>query len=203
MIPLVIASTNKGKLREMAELLRELPFQLILLSEKKDPPQVVEDGMSFAENARKKASEFAIWSGQYAIADDSGLCVDALNGAPGIYSARYAGENGSDADNNAKLLREIVNVPEAQRGAHYECAIAVADPKGEIIGEARGQCAGLIAHDMRGTGGFGYDVLFTDLITGKRFAELSADEKHSRSHRGKALREARNILERVALSQQS
>ena len=154
--------------------------------------ETVEDGKTFMENARKKARELAEISGCCAIADDSGLCVDALGGAPGIFSARYSGAHGDDKANNLKLLRALEG--ERDRKAHYTCAIALCWPDGKEL-TAEDYLYGEIAYDERGTNGFGYDPLFLLPDRGLRTAEISAEEKNAISHRGKALRQLVEKLE--------
>lgn len=200
MIPLVLASQNLKKLEELASLLQDLPFRTMSAGEFGDPPEVVEDGATFEDNAVKKAVTIARWSGEIALADDSGLCVDALSGAPGVYSARFAGEGAGDVQNCEKLLRMIENVPEKNRGAEFVCAIAIAKPDGKLLGVVRGAFRGSVERDFRGTSGFGYDPIFKDPESGLRFAELSPEEKNRISHRGRALIEARRLLKAFAQS---
>ncbi len=186
---LVIASKNAGKIREIREILAGLPVAVLALP---DLPEVVEDGLSFSENARKKAVEIARHTGRWALADDSGLEVDALGGAPGIRSARWSG--GGDEANNDKLLAELRDVPAAARTARYRAVVAVARPEGELVAEAEGACEGLIGFERRGTGGFGYDPLFVVPELGRTMAELAPEEKHRISHRGRALERIRGPL---------
>lgn len=186
---LVIASKNKGKIREIRQIYADLPVAVVELA---DQPDVVEDGDSFSANARKKALEIARHTGKWALADDSGLEVDALNGAPGIYSARWSG--GGDEANNDKLLRELADVPPSERTARYRAVVVIADPAGRIVAEAAGACEGLIGFSRKGTGGFGYDPLFVVPQFGCTMAELPAETKHSISHRGEALRRLREPL---------
>lgn len=165
-----------------------------------DCPEIrdtIEDADSFAGNARKKASEAAIALETWVIADDSGLAVDALNGEPGIFSARYAGTHGDDAANNQKLLEALRDVPDERRGAAFVCALAVADPSGTIVAEAEGKCRGRIIRDLRGPGGFGYDPLFLILEYHKTFGELGALVKHQLSHRARAFGRLRPRLEQL------
>jgi XTP/dITP diphosphohydrolase len=186
---LVIASKNKGKIREIRQIYADLPVTVVELP---DQPDVVEDGHTFSENARKKAVEIARHTGKWALADDSGLEVDALKGAPGIYSARWSG--GGDEANNEKLLKELQDVPPPARTARYRAVVVVADPQGRIVAEADGACEGLIGFVRKGAGGFGYDPLFVVPQFGCTMAELSAETKHSISHRGEALRRLRGPL---------
>jgi len=186
---LVIASKNKGKIREIREITADLPLTVVELA---DQPEVVEDGDSFSANARKKAVEIARHTGKWALADDSGLEVDALKGAPGIHSARWSG--GGDEANNDKLLSELRDVPAAARTARYRAVVVVADPQGRIVAEAEGSCEGVIGFVRKGSGGFGYDPLFIVPQFGCSMAELSSETKHSISHRGQALRRLREPL---------
>ena len=183
---LIIASNNAHKLTEMKAILAPFFDDVQSMREAGIEHETVEDGETFMENAVKKARELAEISGCCAIADDSGLCVDALGGAPGVYSARYSGVHGDDKANNAKLLRELEGVE--NRGAHYACAIALAWPDGRLL-TAEDYLYGEIAHDERGSNGFGYDPLFLIPELGMRTAELSPEEKNRISHRGKALRQ--------------
>lgn len=189
---LVIASKNKGKIREIRQIYADLPMTVLELP---GQPEVVEDGNSFSANARKKAVEIARHTGKWALADDSGLEVDALKGAPGIHSARWSGAG--DEANNDKLLRELEGVPPPARTARYRAVVVVADPGGTIIAEADGACEGLIGFVRKGTGGFGYDPLFVVPQFGCTMAELPAETKHSISHRGQALRRLREPLTRA------
>lgn len=189
---LVIASKNKGKIREIQQILADLPVRVVTVP---DLPDVVEDGSSFASNARKKAAELARHTGRWCLADDSGLEVDALRGEPGINSARWSG--GGDEANNEKLLHELRDVPPAARTARYRAVVAVADPEGSIVAEAEGACEGLIGFVRRGTGGFGYDPLFIVPDLGCTMAELPADTKNRISHRARALAGLREPLTRA------
>lgn len=189
MTDLLLATRNPGKRREFAALLAGSPVVLHSLEDHPEWPDVVEDGDSFLANARKKAQETARMAGLPCLADDSGLVVDALGGAPGVYSARYAGEPKSDAANNAKLLRDLspYDAPE-QRRARFVCVLVYATPQGvEAVFE--GKVEGTIAKAPRGENGFGYDPLFLPLARPEfTTAELSSEEKHALSHRGQAAR---------------
>ena len=189
---LIIASNNAHKLTEMKAILAPFFEDVQSMREAGIEHETVEDGSTFLENALKKARELAEISGCCAIADDSGLCVDALGGAPGIFSARYSGTHGDDQANNRKLLKELEGIED--RGAHYTCAIALVWPDGKTV-TAEDYLYGEIAHDARGTNGFGYDPLFLIPELGKRTAEISAEEKNRISHRGKALRQLVQKLE--------
>jgi len=190
----VLASNNKGKLRELGELLADHHIQVLPQGEF-DIPEAVEDGLSFVENAIKKARNAAQHSGLPAIADDSGLEVDALNGAPGIYSARYAGDGG-DAANNAKLLEALADVPDEKRTARFQCVMVymrhAQDPTPVIC---QGTWEGLILREPQGDNGFGYDPLFFVPGQDASAAELPAEIKNSLSHRGQALRALVAVLD--------
>jgi XTP/dITP diphosphohydrolase len=220
---LFFGSTNPGKLRELRRLVADLPLRVVSPEDLGRPaPEVLEDGLTFADNAAKKASAFARFSGRVALADDSGLCVDALGGAPGVRSARWSedepeglaspacalGEVGAaemgpvarraeiDEQNNDKLLLQLSGVPDVRRGAEYRAVLALARPDGRVLGVATGVCRGRIGHARRGTGGFGYDPLFVpDAYPQRTMAELTPDEKDAISHRGDAFRRLRPALE--------
>jgi len=192
---LLIATTNRGKLKEIARLLGT-GIDLLTLSDVPGIPDVVEDGDTFEANARKKAVESASASGLLTLADDSGLEVDALDGSPGVHSARYSGDEATDATNNALLLKNLANVPDTDRTARFRCVIAVAQPSGQVA-TANGACEGLILHAERGSGGFGYDPLFLVPEQNLTFAELDPEAKNQVSHRGRALRAILPSLERL------
>lgn len=173
-----VATGNPGKLKEMEAYLAPLGWELAL---KPKTIEVDETGTTFAENARLKASEVAKATGQWAIADDSGLAIDALGGAPGIYSARYGA---TDVDCIARVLRELQGV--STRSARFVCAIALSRPDGSVALETEGICPGEITQTCSGSGGFGYDPIFYVPSVGKTFAEMTPTEKHSVSHRGLA-----------------
>ena len=181
---LLAATNNKGKLREYKRMLEPLGFEILSLSDLSLQADPEETGSSFAENARIKAEYVCALSGLPALADDSGLCVDALDGAPGIYSARYSG--GSDEDNNQKLLQELKDVPTEKRTARFVCAICCAWPDGSFT-ETEGVCEGKIDFAPAGEEGFGYDPLFLSDEVGS-FGLASPEEKDAVSHRGEALR---------------
>jgi XTP/dITP diphosphohydrolase len=189
---IVIASKNKGKIREIRQIYADLPVAIV---EQADLPDVVEDGDSFSANARKKAVEIARHTGKWALADDSGLEVDALGGAPGIHSARWSG--GGDEANNDKLLAELRDVAPPARTARYRAVVVIAAPDGRVVAEADGSCEGLIGFERKGTGGFGYDPLFVVPQFGRTMAELPSETKHSISHRGEALRRLKEPLTTV------
>lgn len=190
---LVLASANPKKAAELARLLEGLSLRILRPEEAGGLPAVVEDGETFAANAAKKAISAARASGRWALADDSGLCVDALGGAPGVRSARYAGEPADDARNNAALLRALEGT--ADRRARFVCSIALADPSGDVALRVEESVEGTILEAPRGRGGFGYDPLFFYPPLGRTFAELPPAEKDAVSHRGRALRSLRSALE--------
>lgn len=192
--PLVVATSNQGKLREFRDLLADLPFQIVAQSDLGiAAPE--ETGSTFLENALLKARHAAAASGFAAIADDSGLEVDALGGAPGIFSARYAGAGADDAANNAKLMGALVGVVQPLRGARYRCVLVfVADAGDASPLAAEGVWEGVILDSPRGSGGFGYDPYFWLPELGKTAAELDPREKNERSHRGRALASLRELL---------
>ena len=194
---LLVATGNQGKLKEIRSLLADSPIEIINLNQLDDPPEVVEDGTTFLANARKKALEMARFSGLLTLADDSGLVVDALSGAPGVLSARYAGEQGDDSANNAKLLQQLDAVIDEKRQAAYHCVIALAWPDGRCE-TYDGQVSGLIMRGERGFGGFGYDPLFMVPEYGKTMAELPPAIKNRISHRGKALAKVIPLLKELA-----
>src|SRR3954447_17042793 len=194
---LVLATRNAQKRREIEEILGDLPLTLHDLAHYPAAPEVVEDGTTFEANARKKAVEVARAVGQWTLGEDSGLVVPALNGRPGIYSARYAGKQGDDAANNRLLLAELAPLPDDQRAAYYVCTAALADPTGEVKAVVEGRCHGVIIKEERGTGGFGYDPLFLIPEYHRTFGELSSRVKHALSHRGRALAQLRPVLRKL------
>jgi XTP/dITP diphosphohydrolase len=189
----IIATRNKGKIREIREALKGLGLRIHALSDFSGVPEIEEDGKSFTENALKKARFYSKYFGKLTIADDSGLEVDSLDGLPGIYSARYAGEGASSQENNRRLLREMQGLPISKRGARFQCILAVASPDGKEI-TVEGSCKGRIGFKEKGRRGFGYDPLFILPTRGKMMAELSLEEKNKISHRGKALRKLRKRI---------
>jgi XTP/dITP diphosphohydrolase len=189
----IVATRNKGKLREIRDALKGMGLRIYSLSDFPEVPEIEEDGKSFAENALKKARFYAKYFGKLTIADDSGLEVDGLKGLPGIYSARYAGEGASGQENNRKLLRAMQGLPVSKRGARFKCMIAVVSQDGKEA-VAEGSCKGTIGFREKGKKGFGYDPLFILPRYGKTMAELSLEEKNKVSHRGKALRKIRRII---------
>ncbi|MBQ7516549.1 MAG: RdgB/HAM1 family non-canonical purine NTP pyrophosphatase [Schwartzia sp.] len=189
---IVVATKNPGKVREMMNAFQNLPVELLPLSAFGDLPEAVEDGKTFAENAAIKARFYMRETGTACLADDSGLSVDALDGAPGVYSARFAGWHADDAANNEKLLAELRRLGLAESAAAYHCALAFCDTDGVIV-TAHGTCPGVVRLTAKGSGGFGYDPYFY-LDNGRSMAELSLAEKDAVSHRGAALREMAELL---------
>lgn len=190
---LVIASFNDKKREELRRLLGSLPVEVCSLRDFPGVPEAPEEGETFAENARAKACFYANRIQALCLADDSGLEVDALGGAPGVYSARFAGEGATDSRNRALLLRRLEGVEEAARTARFRCAAALADPAG-VRWEGEGTCEGSILRAELGDGGFGYDPLFLSVDLGMTFAEASRNDKDRVSHRGRALRDLRTHL---------
>ncbi len=198
---LLVATTNPHKLEEVSAVLGGLGVRIVGLGDIGGAfEEPVEDQDTFEGNARLKALHYARVSGRACLADDSGLEVDALGGRPGVYSARYAGigETRAERDeaNNAKLLRELGGVADAERTARFVCAMCIAEPDGRVVAEARGTFEGVIGHAPRGANGFGYDPLLV-LPDGRTSAELSPEEKNARSHRGEATRLIAEQLSRV------
>jgi XTP/dITP diphosphohydrolase len=185
---LVIGTHNRKKGVELAELLAPRGFSVVTLDDVPDAIEVVEDGDSFAANARLKASQQAVHLGRWVLADDSGLAVDALGGAPGVYSARFAGPNATDDANNLYLLEKLSDTPLEKRTAHYVCHVTVADPTGTIRAESHDICRGRIRFEPAGSNGFGYDPLFDVVEYHRTFGELGPHVKHAISHRSRALR---------------
>ena len=191
---LLVATQNKGKLEELRQLLGDLPLELYGLTDFPDVETVPETGESFIENASLKAAGYATQTGLLTLADDSGLEVDALGGAPGIRSARYAGEGASDADRATRLLTELSNVSVEKRSARFVSAVAIANTKGQIVNVSVGVCDGRIDFAPSGSGGFGYDPVFIPSDYDKSFGELRSEIKNQISHRARALLAAREFL---------
>ena len=187
---LVAATKNPGKAAEVACALAELPYRIVSLQAYPDAPEVEETASTFVENAALKAAVYARYTGELTLADDSGLEVDALDGAPGVYSSRFAP---TDPQRNSRLLDLMKDIPDENRTARFRCAIAVAEPDGRVR-TCEGTVEGTIARACRGEQGFGYDPVFYLPDLGKHMAELTADEKNAISHRGAALREAKRLL---------
>jgi len=190
---IVLATRNQGKVKEFNKLFAALGWEAVSLGEYPDAPEVIEDGETFEANAVKKAVTIANALQMTAVADDSGLEVDALGGRPGVYSARYAGEHATDEENWRKLLEELKEVPMAKRTARFRCTLAFVEPGGEPI-VATGSCEGIILHEPSGTGGFGYDPVFYLPERMCTMAQLSPEEKNQISHRAVAMRK---LLERI------
>ncbi len=188
MTELVVATRNAGKLKEIRRLLETRGVRVLGLDAFPGAPEVVEDGDTFAANAMKKAAVIARFTGRPCLADDSGLAVVALDGRPGVHSARYAGPDADDAANNQKLLEEMQSVPDSKRGAAFCCVMALSLP-GETVQLFDGRVEGRILRQPQGDGGFGYDPLFLVVEAGCTMAELPLDLKNSLSHRGQALRQ--------------
>ncbi|MGI6702926.1 MAG: XTP/dITP diphosphatase [Clostridia bacterium] len=190
---MVVASRNRKKAREIVEILKGLDWKVVSMLDAGADFEVVEDGTTFEENSYKKALEVMRATGLTAIADDSGLEVDALCGRPGVYSARFSGENATDASNNLKLLEMMEHVPKDKRTARFVCAATVVFPDDAYF-TVRGECEGRILFGPKGTGGFGYDPLFYLPGYGKTFAQLDARTKNSISHRARAFSKVREQL---------
>jgi XTP/dITP diphosphohydrolase len=184
---IVLGTNNTKKCSELRRLLEPLGLELLTLAEVNHPLEVEETGQTFLENARLKATEQAVHLSQWTIGEDSGLCVPYLQGAPGIYSARYSGPQATDDRNNAKLLNELQGAVADQRRAFYVSTIALSNPQGQVLIEAEGRCWGRLLHDYRGSGGFGYDPLFELPEYHQTFAELGPTVKAVLSHRARAL----------------
>ncbi|MDR3183688.1 MAG: RdgB/HAM1 family non-canonical purine NTP pyrophosphatase [Planctomycetaceae bacterium] len=203
---LVFGTNNRKKGIELAELLAPYSIEVKTLADFSETLDVVEDGKTFIENARKKAAEQARFLNAWVVGEDSGLCVDALKGAPGIYSARFAAlpkeadviavplDNTSDEANNQRLLELLKDVPWEQRTAHYTCAAALSDPSGTMCGESENVCRGIIRFEPSGDGGFGYDPLFEITEYHQTFGELSSAVKRTISHRARTIRELTQLI---------
>lgn len=191
---LLVGTNNRGKIAELNELLTVLPVQLSALIDFENISDVAETGKTFAENAILKASSYALQTGFWSLSDDSGLEVEALNGAPGVFSARYAGEKASDQERMLKLLAELAETNDNLRRARFVCAMALSDKKGEIKFLAEGVCNGTIAFEPRGTKGFGYDPLFIPDGYEQTFGELSSTVKQKISHRARAIEKIMRFL---------
>ncbi len=187
---LVVATKNPGKAREFAEILADLPYEVVGLDAYPNAPDIEETGATFVENAVLKATKYARFTRELTVADDSGLEIDALDGAPGIKSSRFAP---TDADRIQKVLDLLKNVPDERRTARFRCAVAIAWPD-KRVETCEAKVEGTIAHEPRGDKGFGYDPIFIVTELGKRMAELEPEEKNAISHRGRALRAAKKVL---------
>ncbi|MDD5730818.1 MAG: XTP/dITP diphosphatase [Candidatus Omnitrophica bacterium] len=190
---LVVATKNKKKLEEIKEILKDFDLEIISLENYPSTPKIVENGKTFSENAVIKAVKIARFTKKLTMGEDSGLCVDALGGKPGVYSSRFSGKDKNDAKNNEKLLESLGSLPLKERKAHYTCAVALADKDG-IIGVVEGRCSGVIGYEPSGSFGFGYDPLFIIPKYKKTFAQLGPEIKHKMSHRYKALVKAKKLI---------
>ena len=197
--PLVIGTHNAKKGAELADALAPHGVRVLTLADVPDAIEVVEDGQTFADNARLKAAQQATRLGQWVLADDSGIQVDALRGAPGVLSARFAGPECDDQANNRLLLEKLAGLSPQQRGARYYCHVTLADPAGEIRGEASGECRGVIVDPPRGANGFGYDPLFEIRELHRTFGELGPAVKKAISHRSRAMRAILPVIVRELL----
>ncbi|TYO96137.1 XTP/dITP diphosphatase [Desulfallas thermosapovorans] len=195
--PIVLATRNEGKVRELQQLLTGTGFAVVSLACHPNVPEVVEDGDTFEANAVKKAREVAVAVGRITLADDSGLVVDYLDGAPGVHSARFAGQEHDDTANNLKLLQLLDGVPRQKRTARFCCVVALATPDGQVA-TTQGTCEGVIIETPRGENGFGYDPLFLVPEYNRTFAELDSSTKNAISHRGRALQKVKAILAAAA-----
>jgi XTP/dITP diphosphohydrolase len=191
---LIVASRNKGKVAEIKQLLAGLPFKVTSLLDYPDLPDVIEDGKTYRANALKKACETALATGKMAVSDDSGIEVAALGNAPGIYSARFAGEGASEKARNKKLFAMLKGVPASKRQARYRCVVALADPQGREMGVVQGTCSGYITTKEIGRNGFGFDPLFWLKRYNKTFGQLPAEIKAKISHRARALKKFRALI---------
>jgi XTP/dITP diphosphohydrolase len=189
----IVASNNQGKIKEIKEILKYFPLEVISLKEANIKVDVVEDGKTFMENAYKKACEIYKITGEMVLSDDSGLMVDVLNGAPGVFSARFAGEHGNDKKNNEKLLELLKDKKEEDRKAKFVAAMVFIINENKVV-QVQGECNGYIINEERGDDGFGYDPLFYIPDLKKTFAEISSSEKNAISHRGRALSILKNKL---------
>ncbi|BES65606.1 hypothetical protein SANA_20450 [Gottschalkiaceae bacterium SANA] len=192
---IILSSSNPHKIGELRSILKGLPIEVISKKEAGfGDLEVIEDGDTLEANAKKKALAMAERSQEIILADDTGLFVDALDGAPGVYSARFAGEDCSYADNNKKLLSALTGIPEAKRGAHFETVIAIVWQDGSVQ-TVKGRCDGVIGFEAQGDNGFGYDPLFVVSGTKRTFAQMKDEEKNQISHRANALRKLREVFE--------
>lgn len=194
---IIIATGNRHKVAEIKDILSDLNIKVTPMTDFQSYPKTVEDGNTLEENAAKKAKEAALFFKKWAIADDTGLEVDYLNGEPGVFSARYAGAGCTYNDNNKKLLASLKDAPKDKRGAHFRCVIAISSPEGEVV-FAEGKIFGIISEHLAGDKGFGYDPIFFVPEQNKTFAELDADIKNSISHRALALLKAKEIIKKLS-----
>lgn len=191
-----LATKNKGKIKDFEKLTEGMDLEVVTILDGLDIPDVVEDGETFEENSRKKAKEIADYTNIVTISDDSGLCVDALDGGPGVYSARFGGENATDSEKNKKMLELLKDVKKENRKAHFVSVVSIAFPNGEIH-LFRGEIEGEILFEARGNNGFGYNPIFYSYELGKSFGEADDEERKSVSHRARAFRKliASGLLE--------
>ena len=194
---LIVASRNKGKVREIMELLAGLPYKVTSLLDYPQIPEIIEDGKTYRANALKKAREVALATGKMAMSDDSGIEVKALGNAPGIYSARFAGEGASEKARNKKLFKMLKGLPMSKRQARYRCVIALVNAKGQELGVVEGTCSGYITTKEFGNNGFGFDPLFLLKRYNKTFGQLPPELKAKISHRARALKKFRRLLNRL------
>jgi len=192
---LVVATKNKKKLREIRELLKKRNLKMTSLSDYPAAPRIIENGRTFKENAIKKAVKISCYTGSLTLGEDSGLCIEALNGAPGIRSSRFSGKNKSDLQNNFKVLKLMSGLPLRQRKAYYVCAVALAD-NGRLVSVKEGRCYGVIGLRQKGSHGFGYDPLFIIPRYNKTFAQLGERVKHKISHRYRAIERMRELIKK-------
>ena len=192
---ILVATRNKKKLKEIREILKGLDVKITSLADYRRLPSIKENGRTFKENAVKKAVTIARHTKKLCLGEDSGLCVNALGGKPGIYSSRYSGKDKNDLENNLKLIKALKGLLLDKRRAHYTCAVALADRCG-LIGVVEGMCHGIIGFEQKGKYGFGYDPLFIIPKYAKTFAELKPGIKHKMSHRFRALEKARRLLQK-------
>lgn len=190
---LVVATKNQKKLKEIKEIWQDLDLHISSLADYPGAPRIVENGKDFCENAVKKAVKIARYTKKLTLGEDSGLCVDALGGKPGVYSSRFSGKDKNDPKNNRKLLRLLGNLPVSRRKAHYVCAAALADERG-LVAVIEGKCSGFIGFELKGNTGFGYDPLFVIPKYQKTFAQLGPEMKHRMSHRFRALSKIHKVL---------
>ena len=188
---IILATKNKGKIKDFEKLTEGMNIEVLSILDNIDFPDVVEDGKTFEENSAKKALEIAKYTGIITVSDDSGLCVDTLNGEPGIYSARYFGENATDELNIEKLLKNLSNIEKKDRKAHFVSVVSIAFPDGTVK-SFRGETQGEILFEKEGNNGFGYDPIFYSYDLGKSFGLATIEEKKSVSHRGRAFKKLKN-----------
>lgn len=194
---IILATKNKGKINEFEKLTEGMNIEVLSILDDIDFPDVVENGKTFEENSAKKAKEIAEYTGIITVSDDSGLCVDALNGKPGIYSARYSGENATDESNMEKLLKNLSNIQKENRKAHFVSVVSIAFPDGSVK-SFRGETEGEILFEKEGNNGFGYDPIFYSYDLKKSFGNATPEEKKSVSHRGRAFQKLKKeVLEKL------